>query len=230
MSLARRFLFLLLFVLAIPAQAQAEFMISTAIIEFNDQTGTQQDIELVSRSEENDYIQTELYEITAPGTPNEQRDLIDDPKNSPVLVTPNKTVLNANGRRILRLILLRERDAQEHIYRAVIKPVIKGLQSNSKMGLKILVGYEVLIIVRPLNPQVTINMRRNDKKLHVHNDGNTNILLQSGQQCNGDKNDCKDLPILRVYPKTAAIIDLPSASKGIYYIWNGIELSQQEFN
>ena len=173
--------------------AQANFIVNSAILEFTADGSRQQDIELLSRSASNDYAVADIYEVEHPGAASEVRRLIDDPHQSMLLVTPDKSILSAGGRKILRFVLLKNPDAQEHIFRVAVKPVIKGLDSNKKVGLKILVGYEILVTVRPAKPAPAFTASRHGRTFEV-----TNILLQNGQQC-ASAQSCKIAPVIRVY-------------------------------
>jgi P pilus assembly chaperone PapD len=209
----------------VPPLAHAEFSITSAIVEFTQDGPRQQDIELVSRSDGNDYIVSEVYEVMNPGEANEERRLVKDPTTSMLLVTPDRTVLAGNGRRILRFVLLRDLDDKEHVYRVAIKPVIKGVDNDHKVGLKILVGYEALVIMRPAVPMPAFSARRDGKMVEVANTGNTGILFQNGQQCvpgeNEDKKMCKLPPAVRIYAGQRAKIELPRAAPVTYSIWDG---------
>ena len=129
--------------------AYASFIISSAILEFTSDSPKQLDIELVSRSEESDYIVAEMTEVLHPGTADEIRHEVTDVNDSALLVTPDKNILTGGGRKILRFVLLKAPDAQEHIYRIALKPMIRDVANSSKLGLKVLIGYEVLVIIRP---------------------------------------------------------------------------------
>jgi P pilus assembly chaperone PapD len=213
------FIILLVFI-GISATARAEFIVSSAIIEFTGDGPRQQDIELISRAKDNDYIVSEVSEILNPGAANESRRLIEDPAEAGLLVTPDKTILVAGSRKVLRFVLLKSPDEREHIYRVSVKPVIKGVQNNAKMGLKILVGYEVLVIVRPAAMQPFYNAHRAGKVFSVTNTGNTNILFQNGKQC-VQVNDCKLAQVMRVYPGQTDTVTLPLDRAVTYSIWNG---------
>ncbi len=210
------------------ARAHADFMIASAIVEFTQDGPRQQDIELISRSKENDYIETQINEVIHPGQPDETRRLIDDPSQSALLVTPDKTVLTGGGRKILRFVLLKEPDSEEHIYRVAIKPVIKGLDSKAKIGLKILVGYEALVIVRPVAPDPHYVAKRIGKTLTIQNTGNTNILFQNGKQCDAAK-ECKVLPVARVYPGATDTVTLGTDAPASYSVWDGGMTSEKQF-
>ncbi len=208
--------------------ARAEFMISSAIIEFNSESPRQQDIEAISRSKDNDYLVSEISEIINPGMPNETRKIIEDPSKGGLLVSPDKTILTAGGRKVLRFILLREPDDKEHIYRITIKPVIKGLQGDVKIGLKILIGYEVLVIVRPKEIKFNGLAKRVGKTFTAINNGNTNILFQNGKQCITEEN-CQIPPVVRVYPGETRTIQLPFDAPVWYSIWDGKNTMDKQF-
>jgi P pilus assembly chaperone PapD len=212
--------------LAIPARA--EFMIASAIVEFTANGPRQQDIELVSRSKDNDYIEASISEIIHPGEKDETRRVIEDPATAGLLVTPDKTVLAGGGRRVLRFVLLKEPDAEEHIYRVAIKPVIKGLDTSGKVGLKILVGYEVLVIVRPVVPAPQYTAGRQGKTFTIRNTGNTNILFQNGRQC-ADAGTCVVPPAIRVYAGGTAHAELPYDTPVTYSLWDGAETTEKQF-
>lgn len=211
-----------------PRQAGAEFIVSSAIVEFTAGGPQQQDVEIISRSKDNDYVVAEVNEILNPGTKNETKRLIDDPAQSWLLVTPDKSVLAGEGRKILRFVLLIAPDEAEHIYRVAVKPVIRGVESDAKMGLKILVGYEVLTIIRPAHPKPAYTARRLGRTLRVQNTGNTNILFQGGQQC-AAQNDCRLAPVMRVYAGQEDSIELALDAPVTYSVWNGTERAETRF-
>jgi P pilus assembly chaperone PapD len=204
----------------VAAPAQAGFIISSAIVEFTADGPRQQDIDVVSRTGENDYVVSEIYEIHHPDAPDETRQLMDDPAQSGMLVTPDRMILQAGGRKVLRFVLLRAPDAEEHIYRAVVKPVIKGVETTSHLGLKVLVGYEVMVIVRPAAIASSYAAQRHGRQLTLTNTGNTNILLQSGKQCD-PADACQRPPVLRVYPGHSARAELPLDKPVTYAVWDG---------
>lgn len=202
------------------APAHAEFIISSAILEFNARGPSQQDIELVSRSEARDYIVSEVSQILNPGLATERREVVKDAQQGGLLVTPDKTILAPGSRKLLRFVLLRKPDAQEHIYRVTIKPVIKGVDNTDKVGLKVLIGYEALVIVRPANPAPAYTVVRSGRSLRVTNTGNTNILFQNGQQCPASEK-CALPPAFRVYPGEEAQVELPLDRSVAYTVWDG---------
>ena len=223
------FLILFLILFGFYRQAQAEFVISSAIVEFTKDGSSQQDIELVSRSKDKDYIVSEISEVLNPGTPDETRKIIDDPEQSRLLVTPDKTILTSGGSRVLRFVLLKDLDQSEHIYRVAIKPVIKGIENKTKVGLKILIGYEVLVIMRPANAEPSFTAQRDGKIFTVINKGNTNILFENGTQCKSDET-CPMPPVLRAYAGQTTSITLPKDQAVDYMVWDGSVTDQRHFD
>lgn len=209
-------------------EARAEFLISSAILEFTKEGPKQQDIELISRSADNDYIETDITEIIQPGTDHESRRVITDPADSWLLVTPDKSILTGNSRKLLRFVLLKEPDASEHIFRISVKPVIKGIESTTKVGIKVLVGYEVLVIIRPTLLQPAYSASRQGKALTIRNTGNTNILFQNGTQCPPPEN-CPLAPGTRVYAQTNATLTLPTNKPVTYSVWDGRDNVQKSY-
>lgn len=201
-------------------QAHAEFIVSSAILEFTAHGPTQQDIELVSRSDTSDYIVSDVSAILDAGLPSERRKIMDDPSESGLLVTPDKTVLAPGARKVLRFVLLTPPDAQERIYRVTVKPVIKGAENPNIVGLKVLVGYEVLVIVRPAAPAPRYSTKRNGHTLSIANTGNTNVLFQHGRQCE-PREACDAPPVVRVYPGQETTVQLPLDRSVDYSVWDG---------
>ncbi len=211
-----------------PAASQAEFIISSTILEFAAGKPEQQDVELISRGKENDYILAEVSEVVHPGTAHEQRKPVADMAEPELLVTPDKTVLPPGGRKLMRFVLLASPGAAERIYRVALKPVIRGVENTDQVGLKVLVGYEVLVIVRPASLKPAYTARRKGNALVVRNTGNTNILFQGGRPC-ADGASCAPLPSERVYAGAEARLPLPAVGQAAYTVWDGVKSDQRVF-
>lgn len=220
---------LILALCLLPFNAKAEFIISSAIVEFSADAPMQQDIELISRSQDADYIEAEVNLIPNPGDEAETRQIVDDPAASAILVTPSKTILAGSARRVVRFVLTKPLDERERIYRVAFKPVIKGINSEERLGLKVLVGYEALVILRPSVIKSAYRGNIEGKTLTVTNTGNTNILLQNGKQCpHPDK--CESAPNMRIYPGKTANVTLPLSTPATYNVWDGKETKTVDFH
>ncbi len=89
------------------------------------------------------YVQFKPSVVIAPGTENEKRETITDPRESGFLVTPNKLVTPPGGRKLVRLVSLQPLGEKERVYRVIFKPIVGDLESDH-IGIKVLIGYEVL--------------------------------------------------------------------------------------
>ena len=215
-------------IVALPLSAKADFVITSAILEFTSKSPKLQDIELVSRSaKESDYIVSEISEVIHPGQPDEARHVV-DADASRILVTPEKTILPAGARKIVRFVSLKEPDNEEHIYRVAIKPIINGVEQQAKVGLKVLVGYEVLVIIRPSKMTPSYEAARRGTVFAITNHGNTNILFQNGKQCEAEEK-CKLPPAVRVYPGQSTEVTLPLDKPITYSIWDGATNLERPF-
>jgi hypothetical protein len=104
------------------------------------------------------------------------------------------------------------------------------LSGAGKVGLKILVGYEALVIVRPVDPvrSYSASVDHAGHAFVVTNNGNTNVLFQNGKQCTAP-DACKILPVVRVYAGTTERVPLPGDGKVTYSIWDGDATTEKQF-
>jgi hypothetical protein len=97
-----------------------------------------------------------------------------------------------------------------------------------KTGLRVLVGYDVLVIARPDNAKPAITGERSGRRLTLRNTGNTNALLVSGKQCN-KAGKCVDLPTTRLYAGITWTVDLPLDAPAEYRLQSGDVIHSQTF-
>lgn len=215
-----------------PRQAIAEFAMSEMVIDFAEDSPRQHDIEIISQDKETQYIATETYVVENPTAPDEVRTPIANPQESGLVITPKKMVLPPGARKMMRFLLLQGVPEQEKIYRIVVKPVIQGVESDKqqKMALKILVGYEALVIVRPKASKVELTATRKGNSITITNSGNTNANLQSGVQCDALGSDCQELGVARIYAGQSWTTSLPLSNGPVkYQVWNGKEMTEMTF-
>ena len=77
---------------------------------------------------------------------------------------------------------------RERIYRVTVKPVT-GEVSSAESGLKLLVGYDLLVLVRPAAVRPDIVSSRVGGRLVITNRGNSSVELAEGKQCGEDGKD-----------------------------------------
>ncbi len=186
-------------------------ILSDAIVHFEPGKPLRKDIEVQNPSSENLYVEITPAIVSEPGSENEERITITDPRESGLLVTPNKIVVPPGGRKLVRLVSLEPLGNKERVYRVTFKPVVGDLESE-QIGIKILIGYEVLLLMQPATPEPNLVVKRDGKTLSFANEGNTNVLLREGKQCpssSTDSDDCESLRGKRLYPGNNWSVELP---------------------
>lgn len=209
--------------------AGATMVLSNVIVHFEPGEATRQDVEIENTGDEPLYVQVTPHVVHAPGTPDERRERISDPRSAGLLVTPNKLVIAPRSRKRLRLVNLLPHSDRERVYRVAVTPVAGELTARES-GLKILIGYEVLVLAQPQRPDPQLHAVRDGRVLHLENRGNTNVLLREGQQCETDETppeQCTALASRRLYPGNRWSVDLPFDRPVEYYLGIGTRNSAQ---
>ena len=190
----------------------ANMVLSEAILHFEPGNPLRKDIEVENPGSENLYVQIEPKVVINPGTENERREAINDPRESGLLVTPNKLVIPPGGRKLVRMVSLQPLGEKERVYRVTFKPVVGDLESE-QIGIKILVGYEVLVLMQPADPDPNLIVKRDGQTMFFSNEGNTNVLLREGKQCpkgvDPESDECERLRGKRLYPGNSWSVNLP---------------------
>ena len=154
-----------------------------------------------------------------PGLEGQKRRQYRDPKEMGMLVSPTRLVLEPGQSKTVRMSLLGRPLDRDRIYRVKIAPAV-GRTVAMRTGIRVVVGYDVLVIARPANAKARIEDERNGRKLTLRNTGNTNALLVSGKQCN-KAGKCVDLPTTRLYAGAEWSVDLPLDAPVEYRLQSG---------
>jgi hypothetical protein len=178
--------------------AVADMSLSQVIVDLGPDQPPRDDIEVANTGPERLYVVVEPAEIMSPGQPGEHREQRHDPEQLGLLATPNRLVLEPGQRKLVRIAALAPRGERDRIYRVVIKPVVGELAAQQS-ALRILVGYDVLVIVRPKKPVDGVTGSRSGRTLTIHNAGNTNAEIFEGRQCDEAGKNCAELPAKRLY-------------------------------
>ncbi|MFD1952069.1 hypothetical protein ACFSGX_14945 [Sphingomonas arantia] len=180
------------------APAGAELVLSQVVLDLMPAGPPRADVEAFNNGEERMYVVAEPASILDPGTPQERRVASNDPAASGLLVTPQKMILEPGERKLIRIAAILPRSPRDRIYRVTVKPVV-GELAVSGSALKVLVGYDMLVIVRPAVLTDTITARRAGTTMTLTNAGSTSVELYRGRQCDAAGADCRDLPAKRLY-------------------------------
>lgn len=214
-----------LFLLALIAwaPAHANMVLSNVILHFEAGEPTRQDIEIENIGDEPLYVDVRPHVVEDPGTDRERRVFVADPREAGLLVTPNKLVVAPKGRKRVRFVDLKPGHPEERVYRVAVTPVVGELEAQAS-GLKILVGYEVLVLAQPAAPDAALVGQRDGRTMVFRNDGNTNVMLREGRQCASEDtpvDDCRVLGAKRLYPGNEWSVQLPYDRPLEYYLGIG---------
>lgn len=208
--------------------AAAELVLSQVIVDLQPDKPPREDIEVWNDGEERMYVAAEPFEIVGAGTPDEERVAATDPEGSGILVSPQRLVLEPGERRIIRVAAIGERSANDRVYRVAIKPVAGPISAETS-ALKVLIGYDALVLVRPAEPKPALAATRDGRSLVLRNTGNTAQELFDGRQCDASGADCRDLPAKRLYPGATWAQSLPLGTPVTYKTAVGPDIIEREF-
>ena len=215
--------------MAATAPARASIVLSQVVVDILPTSDTAQNIEVSNDGTDTAYVVAEPAEITAPGQPAEARTPIVDPGVGGLLVSPQRLILQPGERKAIRIAAIAPRGTTDRIYRVTIKPVA-GPVTAAVSALKLLVGYDVLVVYRPAAPAARIVGERTGDTFTLSNLGNSNADLFDGRVCTGTAAaTCRPLPSKRLY--AGQVWQQPLSGPGTihYRVSVGATASEQQF-
>ena len=179
--------------------ARAEVVLSQLIVELKPGGEMRQDVDVWNNSPEPAYVAAEPREILRAGTTAQASRIEPDPEKLGLLVAPARMILAPGQHKLLRVAAIGPDAQRERIYRVTVKPQV-GTLASDKSGLKILVGYDLLVLVRPVAPKPSVVAERSADGVTFSNEGNVSVELAQGRQCDSSGARCTELPGKRLYP------------------------------
>lgn len=186
--------------------ARADIALSQIIVDNGPGDSLVRDVELSNFGPDKAYVEVAVYRIANPGLYPMERETSKNPADMGLVVTPNKIVLGPDSARLIRLMLLNPPDEQEHVWRISVVPKVAEIK-DGQAGVKIVVGYEMLVIQRPRELKFDLRFERKGKILTVANRGNTDVLIPALEQCAAS--GCQKGAGTRVYPGRTEQLALP---------------------
>lgn len=211
---------------AVPAIA--ELAVSQLIVELKPGPWRAADVEIYNDSDERSFVTVEPREIIDAGLDQEKSRLSPDPEKLGLLVSPTRLVIEPRQRKRLRIAAIGPVPRRERIYRVTVKPV-SGDVAGSETGLKLLIGYDLLVLVRPPASAPNVELRRTGSVLTILNRGDSSVELAEGKQCEGNGESCQQLPSKRLYAGASWQQTLPRSMPGEYRIRSGNDWSTVKF-
>lgn len=181
------------FLLLLSQPVLAAMSLDKIIVYLDDTTTIRDDIVVTNPDNETLYLQTEIYRVENPGTPDEQRVRVVNPREFKLLVSPSKAVLTSGQQKRFRIMSLERGLEQEKVYRVTFRPVIGDIETE-RTALKILVAYQVLVFVQPKNGSYKLVVEKQGNKWVLKNTGNINVEIADAKYCRNEK-DCSPLSL-----------------------------------
>ena len=182
----------------LPQQARADLVLSQLVVELSPARTAVADVDVWNDSPDRAYVAAEPREILGPGTPAQGARKDPDPEKLGLLVAPARMILEPGQHKLLRIAAIGPASDRERVYRLTVKPEVGRLQSE-KSGLKLLVGYDLLVLVRPADPHPHVTAIRSGRSITFSNDGDVSVELADGRQCQSPGKECTPLPGKRLY-------------------------------
>ncbi len=215
--------------------ADATMRLDRTIVRFDPGGPDRQDVIVFNPDDETMYVEVEVLDVINPGMPDEERIRIVDPRRMDLIASPRKMVIQPAGRKLLRLVNLGGHGDAERIFRVNVKPVPGDMVAH-RSAIRVLVGFQLLVIVPPAAPEVDLASERSGGRLKFENRGTTNVLVYRGVQCHREKDlddpragDCQEITGNRLYPGNRWIPELPFATPVEFLVNVGGETSRQRF-
>lgn len=189
-------------------QAKADIVLSEVIVDFVDSKEVRKDIVVQNIGNKKVFVAVQPYQIEDPVKDKSKRIPLKDPRKSTLVATPNRMILKPKQKRNLRIIVSKRNPEKDMVYRVRVVPKVGKLamegevEGNAKQtGVKVLVGYDVLVMVRPPVIKQDYSISRLGNKLFYENKGNTNFLIREIQQCDNfeEQTNCEKVNGPRVY-------------------------------
>ncbi len=212
----------------LPGMASADIVLSQVIVDFQAGEQDYRDIEIWNAGTERAYVTVEPDQILEPGLPDERRVHEPDPEKAGILVSPQRLVLEPEQRRIIRIAAIAPRDHAERIYRVAVKPVAGDL-GERPTGLKVLLGYDMLVLVRADTKSGEVKATRDRQTLVFENFSNAAQEIFDGKQCAPSTNQCTDLPSTRLYPHARWSVALPGSGQVEYSLSDGKSVVRRSY-
>jgi len=158
--------------------------VDKSILELTNQTN-KTTVRLSNSGEDTLYINLNLSEIIDPATSDSVSAELSDPSKDGIIVHPRQLVLRPGQSRSAKVVLSRPVENQDRVFRLNIKPLagdaLPTQQSDRSAGVRILLGYQLLVLARPDKFELDVKLQRKEDSVVFENKSNTSVLLRSGK-------------------------------------------------
>lgn len=207
----------LLALFAAARPADAEMTVNPVVAELTGENAYKKDLQVSNLSDsETIYVQVTVFEIASPGRPEEKWIERKSPDESGLLAAPSRLALAPGQTRIVRLVSVVPPPATDRVYRVEIKPVVGEITATQSL-IKVVVGYNVLVLTKPDGARTDIVGSRSGDRLILRNNGNSAGFLFDGKACDPAGRACTDLQAARMYAGNELVIPLRAGQERVEY-------------
>lgn len=213
---------------SVASQLHAELLLETLVVELNDDDAGVEDVEIYNDGDERMFVSVEPSRIEKPGLTS-SRITDPDPEALGLLASPSKLILEPGQRKLIRLASLSNISDSEEVYRVLVRPV-PAPDEPDQTGLNIMVGYDLLVLVRPEETKRALSGEIENGALTVRNLGNASLELLSGEVCTERTGDqCAPLPGKRLYADQSWTVPVEGAARVKYFVKYADGVDEVEF-
>ncbi|HEY5680164.1 MAG TPA: fimbria/pilus periplasmic chaperone [Pseudomonadales bacterium] len=219
--------------------ACAELVVNRAIVVFDSPSQHRQDVELVNiDAGDNLFVDIESFQVERPGEDDQALTSLRGNENPGLIATPQKAMIGPSNSQLVRFMNLDRDGDREKVFRVNMTPVTRPpefdagdvARGETASQIQIVIGYQVLVIVPPVDPRAVVDYGRSGSSATFKNSGNSNYLLTDGRQCDPDAPEvCMDLVSYRVYPGNHRQVELPFDGPFSYKIRTVAGITSQRF-
>ena len=163
------------------------------------------EITISNRADKVAYVLVNPYKVNFPGEKRQykQKQELLNPLQFGLVVSRQKLIIPPKQSRVVRFMPLIHNNKKDIVYEVIIVPAVNQFAKTKVpnktvlSGLTIVMGYQIGVILRPVDPKPILNLKREGRQLVFKNTGNTNVIFYKGKQCLGKK--CQSLPDHRLY-------------------------------
>lgn len=196
------------------AASHASLVLNRSIVIYDEPDVRVRDV-LVRNAAEDDYLflDVNVQGVVRPGSNDEALVPLDDLEPD-FIASPNRIALAPREDSLVRLLNIGRDPDRERVYRINVTPVAPPMEfggvEHSQSRLRVMVAYQVLVVVLPEAPVATVEVSRDGRDVVFTNGGNANYLLTNGFQCNpAAPDECVELTSRRIYGETRWHARLP---------------------
>ena len=198
------------------APVAADMVLSDIIVDLQAPGQMRHDVEVWNNGTDPLFVEVEAQRVVDPAGDETKREVLDDPRKAGLLASPKRLAIGPDERKRVRLVARAVPTDEDLVYRVAFVPKENTTSTTQQLAFKVLVGYEVLVLVRPPNARPELVVRRDGAKLHFENRGRSSVLLRKLEACApgpvaaGDDEACEELPGNRLYAGEVWDVELPT--------------------